>query len=81
MSCPPPANWGALKLGHTLAACLHDGNRVYRVVGVTKRRVEVRGLDVCVARVLSPLCLLTAACSAAGGRGLRPRPPGLVQAV
>ena len=81
MSCPSPANWGALKLGHTLAVRLHDGDQVYRVVGVTKRRVEVRGRDMCAACVLSPLCLLTAACPAAGGRGLRPRPPGLVQAV
>jgi hypothetical protein len=49
MSCPSSANWGALKLGHTLAACLHDGDRVYRVVGVTKRRVEVRrGSYMCV---------------------------------
>ena len=42
MSCPSPANWGALKLGHTLTASLHGGDKLYRVVGVTKRRVEVR---------------------------------------
>jgi hypothetical protein len=41
MSCQA-ANWGALKMGHLITARLLDEDVLYRVVAVTKRRVQAR---------------------------------------
>jgi len=43
LSMSSAKDWGAIKLGHVFTLALVDEPVTARVVGVTKRRVEVRG--------------------------------------